>query len=348
MAPGYSMLPGGEVANTPIALVIAGSGETTPDEVADLLNDAYPEDKYDVDLFFPVDKDLFTGTVETVVGWLDNDEYVYPVKTKGASMSRKSSRFADPTEVNSFTDIFDPDEFKDWEDVHFLVAIPEDDESDEYETYAELVEVAVEKGFTVKNLCAGLDDVVLAEPEAEEPEPEPEPEKPARKRRGRSEEKAEEPEPEKGLQQEVNAAAAEVRKAPQEPAALSQDIADALSAVKDAERALRRWQEAAELISGQSVEHTLVARLDSAYNVLVEAVRPGGPGEPSEAPSEAETDAEAPRRGRGRPRTNFEVKQILDDDSEEWIPRPKGRLRKGTQWRTIHAETDEVLEQGTA
>jgi hypothetical protein len=56
---------------------------------------------------------------------------------------------------------------------------------------------------------------------------------------------------------------------------------------------------------------------------------------------------EAPKR-RGRPRTNFEVKQIWDDEDEKWVPRPKGRMRKGTQWRTIHAETDEVLEEGTA
>jgi hypothetical protein len=319
-----------------IALIVAGSGDTTPEEIKDLLDDAYPNDDYEeIGLIVPVDKDLFTKAVKDVVAWYDSDKDVYPIQTKGASLGgRAASRLGDGTqEVAKFTDILSRDEFpeEDWPEVHVLLAMPFDTEDPDYEFYAEVADLSIKAGFTVRDLTAGLDDIVVTDPEdAEgEEEPEPEPEKPSRRRR-KAPEKAEEPEPEEKPARRARKTS-EAKKA--------ESVEEVQEAVKDEPSApVADDARVASLEARVEVLEDLLARLGMVLT---------GTGTQFVAPQE-EPKAEEPKRGRGRPRTDFDVRQIWDDESEEWVPRPKGRLRKGTEWRTIHAETNEVLEEGTA
>jgi hypothetical protein len=336
--------------NPAIALVVAGSGATTEQEVFDLLDDAYPEDAYaDIGLIFPVDKDLFTDTVENVLAWLDDPKAYYPVRSKGANLTRKTSKFDGVEEIEEFTDALQPDLYlkEGWDEVQFLLAVPDDEEDPDYELCAELAEVAIGNGMVVKNLSRGLDDVTLAEPEDEAPPVVPEPEEeyagrapseaPKRARRSRkAQEPVEEPEtaPEPaqdGLQEDLAKAAHDAK---QDPAEGVDDEALRLitEAIGQASRALALIQESMEIIL--DIQKRKQTPLEGAKFHEAADVGPS-------------INDETPKR-RGRPRTNFEVKQIWDEDEDEWVPRPKGRMRKGTKWRTIHAETDEVLEEGTA
>lgn len=323
------------MAKTAIALIIAGSGETSESEVADLLNDAYPEDAWDeFGLIVPIDKDLYTGTVKNALKWFNDDENVYAVQTKGATAARGTSKYSEGAqEVKKFADALNKDDFKEWDEVHVLLALPADEEDPDYDFYAEIADLALDAGFVVKDLTAGLDDIVVTDPEVAEEEPEPEPEKEepkeeapkGRARRSRAAPKAESAE-------EVQDAVA----APEEPAAVETDhlLADRVEALENQVDALR------DLLNGiAGVIGTLGDRLAEASISANKAV---------DTPTEKPAEDEGPKRGRGRPRTDFDIRQVLDEDSDEWIPRPKGRLKKGTQWRTIHSETDAVLEEGTA
>ena len=313
-----------------IALIVAGSGEVTEDEVTDLLNDAYPADDYEeIGLIVPVDKSLFTTAVQNTVSWYNADGDVYPIQSEGASLTRASAKLGDqegPLKVEKFADILDPKEHADWDEVHFLIALPEDD-ADDFDTYVDLVETAIENGLTVKNLSRALDDVTLAEPEPEaDPEPEPEPEKPARKSRAR---KRPEPEPDEKIADQV----------PE-----TQDVHDDVSA------AVREISELPKVgLDDRDILTSFFIDLREAVDKALSGLLPGEDApEAEQPPQEPAEAAEAPKRGRGRPRTDFDVRQIWDEDTEGWVPRPKGRLRKGTKWRTIHADTDETLDEGTA
>jgi hypothetical protein len=385
------------VADTAIALIIAGSGETTEAEVTDLLNDAYPEDQYpEIGVVVPLDKDLHTKSVQNVIAWFNSDADLYTVQTEGASMTRAAARLGQGAQkVEKYTDLFVKSDFAEWDDVHVLLALPEDPEDPDYDKYAEIAEVAIDGGFTVKNLCRGLDDVTLAEAEDEptpEPEPEPEPEKPARRsrrkpaaekadepdpvsvddddqaaeaaepekpaRRSRAKAKAEEPAPEPEKDDEEPKASRIVSVGPQTGADLdnrfayhpaTETTAPKHEAVRAAARAFAESLD--ELLEGGSREKSLaVTKIEEAmFWANAHIARSGalaGVEEPA-APSSTQAK-QTSSRGRGRPRTNFEVPQIWDDEEDEWIPRPKGRMKKGTEWRTIHAESGEVLESGTA
>jgi hypothetical protein len=338
--------PGGEVADKPeedqpaIALIVAGSGETNKDEVYDLLEDAYPPKDYEeVGISFAADKDLFTPAVEHVIDWRDDEKALYPVKTEGAALTRKTSKF-ESTDVAAFTDLLDPKEWDDWDEVVFLIAMPEDDEDPDYDKYAGYVETAIDNGITVKNLSRGLDDVTLAdEDDAAEPEPDPEPEPPKRQRRKKAEpkdevEKEEEP-PGETIEEQVEVARAQF-------ASSTEKVGD-LNTYGEGEAADARRQEVYEAL-GDVVEAVL--RLRDLFAPILSP-----PDAEAVAALSAETKPEEDKdekRGRGRPRTRFGVKQVWDDNEEEWIPRPAGRLKKGTKWRTVHAETDDVIEEGTA
>lgn len=340
------------MANTAVALIVAGTGTVSEAEVFDLLEDRYPPDDFEeVGLIVPVDKDLYTDAVKFAVKWFDDDANVIPVQTKGAALSRASAKLGDePQKVEKFEAILNPDEFEDWDEVHFLVAVPDNEDDPDYDLYAELVEIAQENGIIVKDLTAGLDDVVLTDPEeapAEpEPEPEPEPEKPARRSRAR---KKDAPEPDPVVAEEIAKIEDEVKPvgAAAEPTStLDEDdqaaISEALEALSDVVQAMEKWDEAIALFDGSEVKHRpLTVKARKAFEGLASVGRDKTPAE-TEEPKD-----EAPKRGRGRPRENFEVRQILNED-DEWVPRPKGRLKNGTEWRTIHAETNEVLDSGIA
>jgi type I restriction-modification system DNA methylase subunit len=282
---------------------------------------------------------LFTPAVKQVVEWYNADKDVYPIQTEGASLGgRAASRLGGdpPQKVAKFTDILSREEFPedDWNEVHVLLAMPTDEDDPDYELYAEIADTALQAGFVVKNLSAGLDDIVVIEPEdaTKDEEPEPEPERPARRRRGRAADMAEEPaEEEKPAPKRTRAAkkaetVEEVQEVVKGADPEPEDVDDKSQQIRDAYAAIK------------SIHDALALALDIIGKQAVAAE------EPTKVP-EAE---EAPKRGRGRPRTDFDVRQIWDEDKEDWVPRPKGRLKKGTEWRTIHAETDEVLEEGTA
>lgn len=309
-----------------IALIVAGSGEASEAEVFDLLEDVYPTDAYDeVGLVVPVDKDLFSKTVQHAVAWFGKDKDVIAVQTNGASLSRASAKLGDGNEkVEKFSDILDPGEFEEWDEVHFLVAMPEPDE-DDYETYADLVEVAISNGIKVRDLTKALDDVVLEDEPAAEPEPDPEPEKPARRSRHKEAEpdpevEKDEPEPPKRTRATRTAKAEVV----DDPPAKAEDVQAPEPEVKASQVPQEIFYEAL----GQIIESLQTLR--GIY-----------------APAEAEKVEDKPTRGRGRPREHFEVPQIWDEEKDEWVPRPKGRMKRGTTWRKIHAETGDVLEEGT-
>lgn len=311
-----------------IALIVIGSGEVSEKEAEDLLQDVYWNPYDEVGIVFPVDKDLFTKTVQTVVG-LSDPEDLYPVRTKGAELARKSSKYK-ADEIKKFEDIFDPEEYKDWDDVHVVVALPADEDDPDFDRYAGYVEVAIDNGFSVKDLTKGLDDVRLAEddvPAAEEPDENPEPVEPeARKRRQRKAPRDEEP--------------------VEEPQDLEQELAQAAHEAKEA-------GEAGVDITASQVSPQ--QRLDFAIDTLIyalqgvqEALRPDTPPQDYEHLDEPpqEVVEAAPKRGRGRPRTRG-IKQIWDEDSEDWIPRPAGRLRKGTKFREIDPnDEDKTLDEG--
>ena len=337
------------MAKNAVALIIAGSGEVSKNEVNDLILDRWPEDDNIIDLVVPVNKSLYTDTVDLVVDWFDDDKNVYTFKEKDEALSRKSSRLGDgeAEEVDKFSDVFNPDDFKDWDETVFLVAFPDDPEDPDYDLYAEHVEAALEAGFPVYNLCRGLDDVRL-EPDNADPEPDPEPEPeepPKRSRRKRTEDKTEKA-PEKDT----------------EPAEESQDppvqereerrddrLAAAHHALKRAHRfvstydALRFTYEGRENNSPSDLTQAVTAGLTALEEYISGDVK-----EKVEAEKATEEKPAEKKRGRGRPRTHFEVAQVWDEEDEEWVARPAGRLAKGTKWRKIHAETDEVLDEGTA
>ena len=325
-----------------VALIVAGSGDTTDREVFDLLEDAYPETEYDeVGVVVPADKDLFTDAVQHVLGWLDQPDDVYPVQSEGADLSRASAKLGETQKVEKFTDILNAEEFKDWDDVHFLVALPDDEDEAEFDKYVAMIEVAVDNGIKVFNLCRGLDDVTL-----EDEDPEPVEEKPEEKpeRASRSRKKASEPE-------DTEEAPAE----PEEPAQASQDgLQEELAAAAFQAQQENPWSE-------PNKDEQIFEALGNVIDALVTLREIFLPEEAKQAIAEYENDPEPepepepepkaeddkPKR-RGRPRTNFEVSQVWDEETEEWIPRPKGRTPKGTKWRKIHAETGETLEEGMA
>lgn len=344
-----------------IALVVAGSGETDPKEVADLLEDAYA-DYADLGVIVPVDKDLYTNTVANVVEWYGDDASVYPINTKGAPLSRASSKLGDEDStqvVDHFDEVFE-DSFEGFDEVVFLTALPDEDDP-KFDFYVGIIETAIDSGFVVKDLSAGLDDIKLADEEAESdvdpteeestPEPEPEPEaKPKRKRRTKA-------------QIEADKAAAEAEKA-EEPEKEDPKQAVPVSGVpKDVQAALSIVGEIADFFETVDVSNAQINRSEVKYRPLTEAAREAyislmsyliGTGTPTETPEAAEEpvvapekDEEPPKRGRGRPRTNTpQEKQIWDEDTDEWIARPRGRQPKGTKTRTINPETNEVLEEG--
>lgn len=326
------------MANTAIALIIAGSGDTSDGEVEDLLNDAYPEDAWDeFGLVVPIDKDLYTDTVKHALKWFNDDENVYAIQTKGASLARGTAGISENAQqVEKFADAINKEDFKEWDEVHVLLALPADQDDPDYDFYAEIADLAIEAGFVVKDLTAGLDDIVVTDPEtAGEEEPEPVKEEPKEEapktasRRSRAAPKAESIE-------EVKEAVA----APEEPKVEESEAAlphgDRIFALETEVRNLRDMLDGiAEVILAASQRTTALP--DASSDPVVEAIDK----------IEAEKTDE-PKRGRGRPRTDFDIRQVLDEDTDEWVPRPKGRLRKGTQWRTIHSESGEVLEEGTA
>ena len=170
-----------------VALIVAGAGDTNKDEVFDLLEDAYPEDTYgEVGVVVGLSKAWFTQAAQHVVDWAPDDQAVYGVIVNDESPVRAAKKYADEAqEVELFSNLFNPKEFKDWDEVHFLVALPDDPESMDYEVAVSLIEKAADAGIKTFNLSRGLDDVVLEDPDAAAPE---EPEEPAEapKRRSRS------------------------------------------------------------------------------------------------------------------------------------------------------------------
>lgn len=345
-----------------IALVVIGSGEVTDDEVNDLLTDAYPND-IEIGLIIPVDRDLFSDAVQAAVDWFDNDDDVFTVQTEGASMTKSASKLGSGTEkVDKFTDFLTPDEFKDWDEVHVLIAMPEDPDSDEYDFYAEIAEVATEAGFKVKDLTAGLDDIVMTDAEdgtADEPAEEEPEEKPAPKR-GRGRKAAEEPEESQADKVAEDTAAAATPKRSRKKAETIEEImaeskqdaeplADVTSEAKG--EVLEDRVRGLELqVAGLSETLSSIANALTTLGDRLAEARAGAVEKVLETTVEepAAEEAKTSTRGRGRPRTNFEVKQVWDEDDEAWIPRPAGRLKRGTEWRTIHAETSEVLDEGKA
>jgi hypothetical protein len=288
-----------------VVIAVAGSGSTTATEVEDLLNDELVN--YDeVVLIVPVDKDGFTKSVQLVEEWADQEE-VIGLLPEGMTKSRKARHIDSTTGdvVEYLANDVDPEEHE-----RFLyVAVPDEDDST-YDDLVTTIEQAIEFGILVKNLCAGLDDVTLTEPDAE---PEPEPEKPARRPRS----KKTEPKTE-SVEQDVAAAKA------QSDASAQTDLIGILrGAVADITKGIDGLQQAAEILEAAVVE-------DEAA-------------ESAEAPTEA--PEATPKRGRGRPRTTIpRRKEIFDEDADEWVVRPRGRQPKGTQIREINTETGEVIE----
>lgn len=337
------------MADNAIAVVVAGTGETTPDEVNDLLSDFFSPDA-EIGLIVPIDKDLFSKSVVNAIDWYLSDpevteQDVYTVQTKGAKLTRASAAIGQvPDMVEEFADVL-RGATEGFDEKVFIVALP-DPEDDDFNFYVSLVEVALEHEWPVKNLSAGLDDVVI-EDEAEE-EPAPEAEKPApraRKRRGvpRDTAEPEEVTPEPEVAPEKPARKAREKKP--EPAK-EVDNSDAMDVVLEAVVWFEKFDETNALINRAPVVYRpLSVALRSAYEALV-----GSPvvQVPTEEPEAPEKPARASRKGvGGRPRSNFEVKQILNDDGE-WVPRPRGRMSKGTQYRTLNTETDTVTDQGEA
>lgn len=344
------------MADEAIAVIVAGSGDTNESEISDLLED-YLGDWEEVSLIVPLDKDLFTDAVKDALSWYDDDENVITVQTNGASMSRAAAKVGgDPPEkVETFEEVFD-DPFEGFDKVEFLVALPESDAED-FETHVAWVEAAldsksVKDGITVKNLCRALDDVVLEETTEEEPEPEPEPEKPARKRRSRTKKVEEDPEPEPEPEPEKPKRRSRAKKVePEETKAedisrelAGSDVHDDVSAAVHESGSLDKFLPEADI--------AVLRSLYSALGMALDALQPATEGvpapEPAEPPAEPEKADSGPKRGRGRPRTNFEVKQVWDEDAEEWVPHPRGRTPKGTKWRKFNTDTEEVLDEGTA
>jgi hypothetical protein len=351
------------VGKPAVALIIAGTGETNEQEVFDLLEDAYPESDYsEIGVVVGLGKTWFTPAVQHVIEWIGDPRAVYGVVVDEEKPARAASKYTEaPIEVDKFSDLFNPEEFKDWDEVHFLVALPDDPETMEYEVAASLVEKAIDADIKVFNLSRGLDDIVLEDPEPEEKTEEPEkPEEPAeapkRKSRARkAEEESEGPET-------PNTAAVDPWKDPLDDRfayhpPTSDEVVRCHEEARKQAAALAAFVESLGTPSRErslavtKVEEVLfwtnahIARnLNGAAAVPKESLDPHV--EVQKAREEKPTAKDGTKRG--RPRSNFEISQIFDEDAEEWIPRPKGRLTKGTEWRKIHSETYEVLEEGTA
>lgn len=342
------------MAEEAIALVVVGSGDTTQEEIDDLLNDKYGDADADVGLIIPADKDLFTKTVSNVVAWYNDDDSVIPVQTKGASMTRGSSALGGDqgtAEVDNFVDILDPKEVEDFDEVHVLIALPEDQDSPEVDWLVNVVEVAQGHGYKVLDLTKGLDDIrIEEEEEPPAPEPEPEPEKPARRSRAK---KAEVVTPEDdpdlpGLQGQLAEAKADLdaKSDVDRDAAPPQEF-DPWNIFGLVVGYLEAQDQANAFVNMQKVRFrplTVAAR--KAWDSLPSPTAKA-PSEPETAQEEAsEPEPEAPKRGRGRPRKNFEEKEVYDEDTEKWVKRPPGRVAKGTKHRTVNTDTGEVTEEG--
>ena len=358
------------MADNAIAIIVAGSGATSDKEVFDLLEDAYPQDRYpEVVLVVPVDKGLYTDSVANAVEWFGSPKEVQGIRTGETSLSRASAKIGDGDTqiVEDFKDILNPEEFKDFDEAVFIIAMPDDLDDPDYDLYADMVQVAIDSGLTVKDLCSGLDDVVLKDPEESAPEPEPEPVKEEPKKRAprRRKAAAEEPEPKTEDEAAEQIEKDEVQEVKDGIPTPSTDIyhrfsfhpaTEVTAPLHEGVRNLLGDTAAIldDVLPGSSREKSLaITHLEEAmFWANAHIARNGAPAgveEPvkaEEAPSSTK-ESQTSSRGRGRPRTNFEVKQILDEDGE-WIPRPAGRMKKGTEWRTIHADTNEVLEEGTA
>lgn len=340
-----------------IALVVIGSGATTQEEVDDLLNDKYGD--ADVGLVVPADKALYSKSVVNVVSWYNDDDSVIPIQTEGASLTRASAALGGDegtVKVDYFPDFLNPKDLEAFTEVHVLMAVPEDPDDDEVDLLADVFEAATAAGFKVMDLTKGLDDVRLEDDEpAPEPEPEPEPEeeKPAPKRRSRAK-KAETVTPE--ADPVVTEALADIKEEAEADDKEESEISvvDAWNVFGLCVGYLEAEDHAnafANMQKGGTVFRPLTVAARKAWDSL-----PGKAAEPvsvpetaQEGPSEPAEEAkeDKPRRGRGRPRTNFEEKQVYDEDTEEWVKRPPGRVAKGTKTRTVNTESGEVIEEGT-
>lgn len=306
------------------SIIVIGSGEVTKQEVHDLLTDFLKP--YDgVDVYFPVDTKGFTKAVEFTYDWVDQED-IYPFLLVNAKQSRKFHHDGEPLRTQSVAALTTMK--KETDEQFLLVALPDPEEQpDDYDDVMDVIEAAVAADIPVKDLTGGLDDVRLDAPPAPEPEPEPDPEPEKPKARTRT------------SSRKTTAKASEPAEEPKkfEGAVLSPEAVESVRAMANFIGLYQALTVLSGEVAGLNVDQFL-AELGQQKQTQEAA---------QEAPSAPEKPAEAPRRGRGRPRVNTpQEKQIWDEDTEEWIPRPRGRQAKGTKTRTINPETDEVLEEG--
>lgn len=230
--------------DTPITIAVAGSGSTTADNLADLLNDFLGFGEEDADGFYgasdreitlilPAGDAWSNKELHKVVEWSAKADLPYLVILEDGATEKgfvkKTLADADGADIKgvpagtvgqALLEALADEMANDVET--YLVLLYGDDEDGPGEVIEDLLEAALDQGIPVKDLTEGLDDIKFAEEDPTdvarglhddpEPEPEPEPEKPARRRgRAKAEEQAvaEEPleEPAKVSADEARAAA---------------------------------------------------------------------------------------------------------------------------------------------
>jgi hypothetical protein len=362
------------LSTSSIALAFAGPGAVTQDNVRDLLNDFLGFEGEDADGFPvpPEDREItliiaLTGDEEEGDGIQEVVDYTEYTDWPFIAVVPKGVKIKDANEVVEATATFgihatllnalseaDADE-------KYVVALWGEEEITEDDPRETLLDLATAAGFTVKDLTAGLDDVVFdtSSDEPVEPDPEPEPEAPkTRGRRGKKVEpleEVEEPLTEAAaepagdtLEEQVARAAKPAKKA--QVVSESFDLTGTLAVLQKVYTPLRLADEmraAASLTEIQYGPLTALVKgeIDRLAGLATEFVEvPEEPAQPQvEAPA-----AEEPKRRVGRPRKDPDSEDmvtLIDYEDGTFSVAGRGRPRKDEVRKQVTKAEFEALKK---
>lgn len=332
-------------------------------------------------LLFPVSEDHLSSGLQAVIDWTDTADIEYEaVIDPDAKQSRKvkaALKYAKHIHENPNVNSGLMDELRAADEEGFetwLVLLWGDDENgdDHAET---LLDLASTYEIRALDLTKGLEDIAFAA-EDEPLDKEPEPEKPKRSKRKPREELRQDDEPlaDEPVEDVKTAYAAGQKGVTAEPGSLEEDVAQAKAKRDKAEpetkvdAALGIVAKALEVlqltdrtnallnVAGRVEYRPLTVALGEALETLQErlsAPQSGVGAKPDPSPSD---DAEKPRRSRGRPRKDGTaaqprspeekaVKEIWDDDEQDWVRAGRGRIPKGIKTRMVDPSTGEVVNE---
>lgn len=170
------------MSSTPITIAFAGSGESSLENITELMDDLLHDPDQDIRLIFPASKEHSNPNLNKVVEWADTAGFDFSVVSSPEARDGKVRAAKKSIELS--IDGLESDEVN----TDLVYSLLEDKKEDREavlillygedapgEVIEDLLEAALDAGIKVQDLTAGLDDIKFADDEPE-PAAEPEPE----------------------------------------------------------------------------------------------------------------------------------------------------------------------------